>query len=401
MSRINRTIIIVLDGVGIGEMPDAASFGDEGSDTLANLAGAVGGLNLPNLEKLGLSNIKPLEGLSQQSAPRANFGKMMEKAPGKDSTSGHWEIAGHVPEMEFPTYPRGFPPEIIDAFKKETGYGVLGNVAASGTEIIKEMGVEHLRTGKLIVYTSADSVFQIAAHIERIPLEELYRVCRIARRIMSGRHAVSRVIARPFSGDRPDNFKRTADRRDFSLKPPGNLLQNCCQIAGIPTVAIGKIDDLYAGVGWDIKLHSKSNQEGLEILFQQIKVLKKGLIMINLVDFDMLWGHRNNPSGFYQELQKFDQKLKTVLDLLTQSDLLAITADHGNDPTTPSTDHSREYVPLLFYGKGIKSSVDLGIRESFADLGKTVADAMQLRDCRISGKSFWEQVVKENAVQNL
>jgi phosphopentomutase len=393
MSQINRNIIIVLDGVGIGEMPDAARFGDKGSNTLANLARVVGGLRLPNLEKLGLSNIEPLEGLKQQNAPLANFGKMMEKAPGKDSTSGHWEIAGYVPERDFPTYPQGFPAEILDTFQKETGYGVIGNIAASGTEIIKEMGMEHLRTGKLILYTSADSVFQIAAHIERIPLAELYRICHIARRILSGRHAVSRVIARPFTGDRPENFKRTADRRDFSLKPPGKLLQNCCQHAGIPTVAIGKIDDLYAGVGWDIKLHSKSNQEGMDILFQQIKVLKKGLIMINLVDFDMLWGHRNNPSGFYQELQKFDQKLQKILDMLTPSDLMAITADHGNDPTTPSTDHSREYVPLLFYGKGIKRSIDLGIRASFADLGKTIADAWQLEDCPISGNSFWKEVV--------
>jgi phosphopentomutase len=225
-----------------------------------------------------------------------------------------------------------------------------------------------------------------------IPLEKLYQICEIARKILTGKHAVSRVIARPFAGDRPENFVRTPDRRDFSLKPPNKLLQNCCQSAGIPTVAIGKIDDLYAGVGWDIKLHSKNNQEGLEVLFQQIKTLEKGLIMINLVDFDMLWGHRNNPLGYYRELQNFDHFLLKILDVLKPGDLFLITADHGNDPTTPSTDHSREYVPLLVSGPGLRKSIDLGTRESFADVGSTIAEAFGLSDCNLSGSSFWKEV---------
>jgi phosphopentomutase len=378
--------------VGIGELPDAAQFGDEGSHTLGNLAKAVGGLHLPNLEKLGLANIAPLLGLEPQASAQANFGKMNERAPGKDSTSGHWELAGYVPEQIFPTYPNGFPPEIIEAFSREAGLEVLGNKPASGTEIIRELGVHHLRSGKPIVYTSADSVFQIAAHLEVISLEKLYEICEIARKILTGKHAVSRVIARPFTGDRPENFVRTPDRRDFSLKPPDKLLQNCCQSAGIPTVAIGKIDDLYAGVGWDIKLHTKNNQEGLEVLFQQIKTLEKGLIMINLVDFDMLWGHRNNPLGYYRELQNFDHSLLQILDALKPGDLFLITADHGNDPTTPSTDHSREYVPLLVSGPELRKSVNLGIRESFADAGSTIAEAFGLSDCNLSGSSFWKEV---------
>jgi phosphopentomutase len=392
MSKIKRAIVIVLDGVGIGELPDADRFGDTGSDTLGNLAQAVGGLSLPNLEKMGLANIKPLHGMKSQNRPLANFGKMAQKAPGKDSTSGHWELAGLLPESVFPTYSNGFPPEVLKAFRETTGLAVIGNRTASGTEIIKELGMEHLRTGKPIVYTSADSVFQIAAHVDVIPLEKLYDICITARKILSGKHAVSRVIARPFTGDAPENFKRTTDRKDFSLKPAGVMIQNCCQVAGIPTVAIGKIDDLYAGVGWDIKLHSKGNEEGLNFLFQQIKMLEKGLIMINLVDFDMLWGHRNNPTGYYRELQKFDTRLQQILEMLLPGDLFMITADHGNDPTTPSTDHSREYVPLLVYGPGLKQSVNLGIRETFADAGSTVAEAFGLADCSLFGDSFWKNI---------
>jgi phosphopentomutase len=395
MTLPKRAIIIILDGVGIGELPDAGKFGDEGSHTLGNLARAVGGLKLPQLEKLGLGNIEPLEGMRPQIYPLANYGKMEEKSPGKDSTSGHWELAGYELDFAFPTYPNGFPAEVLDPFKKQTGRGVLGNKAASGTEIIKELGVEHIRTGFPIVYTSADSVFQIAAHEEIIPLDELYRISEIARKILSGRHAVSRVISRPFMGDSPENFIRTRARRDFSLKPDHKLLQNCFQDSTLPTVGIGKIDDLYAGVGLDKKIHSRSNEEGMDALIEQIKVLEKGLILINFVDFDMLWGHRNNPAGFYQELQNFDQRLLEVLDLLKPGDLLVITADHGNDPTTPSTDHSREYVPLLFYGPSIKKGINLGIRKSFSDLGRTVAEAFDFDACGLSGHSFWEQIVEK------
>jgi phosphopentomutase len=392
MAAIKRAIVIVLDGVGIGESPDAPEFGDEGSNTLGNLAEVVGGLELPQLEKLGLGNIAPLKGVKVQSAPGASYGKMKEQAPGKDSTTGHWEIAGCILDFAFPTYPHGFPPRIIDPFKKRIGRGILGNKPASGTEIIKELGVAHIESGYPIIYTSADSVFQIAAHEEIISLNELYEMCRIARHILTGKDAVSRVIARPFIGDSPQTFERTRARRDFSLKPPRQLLQNCFQENGYTTVGIGKIDDLYAGAGLDYKLHSEGNEDGLNILIRQIKMLEKGLIMINLVDFDMLWGHRNNTEGFYRELKNFDQRMPEILELLKPGDLLLITADHGNDPTTPGTDHSREYVPLLFYGPSLKKGINLGIRNTFADVGKTITEAFSLNNCNLDGKSFWNLI---------
>ncbi len=390
--RLKRAVVIVLDGVGIGELPDADRFGDVGSNTLGNLAKAVGGLRVPNLEKMGLGNIAPLEGVSPQQHPLANYGKMGEKSPGKDSTTGHWEIAGCILDFAFPTYPNGFPPEVLEPFTRRIGRGVLGNKPASGTEIIKELGMEHLRTGKPIVYTSADSVFQIAAHEKVIPPEELYRMCEIAREILTGPHAVSRVIARPFVGDSPENFTRTRGRRDFSLKPPCKLVQHCVQETGRPTVAIGKIDDLYAGEGWSEKIHSKSNEEGMNELEKQLLAVDEGFIMVNLVDFDMLWGHRNNPVGFHEELQRFDRRLPRFLELTRPGDMLVITADHGNDPTTPSTDHSREYVPLLVYGPDLQHGVNLGTRQTFADLGKTIAAGFGLEDCPIAGTDFWQEI---------
>lgn len=394
MPTPRRAIIIILDGVGIGELPDARKFNDEGSHTLGNMAKAVGGLTLPNMQKLGLGNIDTILGMGPVSNPLANYGKMLQRSPGKDSTSGHWEIAGYVLDLAFPTYPDGFPQTVIGAFQEKINSDILGNKPASGTEIIKELGLEHIRTGYPIVYTSADSVFQIAAHEEVIPLRDLYRMCEIAREILQGDHAVSRVIARPFVGDTPENFVRTRKRRDFSLKPSGKLLQNCFQENELATIALGKIDDLYAGVGFDKKLHTNSNRHGMEVLLEQIKLLEKGLIMINLVDFDMLWGHRNNPQGFYQELRYFDEKIPKLLSLCESGDLLAITADHGNDPTTPSTDHSREYVPLLFYGMGFKNGQDLGVRDTFADLGKTISEAFRLHNCELGGKSFWSMIYK-------
>ncbi len=393
MTEIRRTILIVLDGVGIGELPDAANFGDQGSNTLGNLAEAVGGMKLPNLEKLGLGNLVPLRGVKTQKNPLASYCRMMEKSPGKDSTTGHWEIAGLILDFVFPTYPNGFPPEVLEPFKKKISRNILGNKPASGTEIIKELGMEHLRTGNPIVYTSADSVFQIAANESVIPEAELYQMCEIARNILTGKHAVSRVIARPFIGDSPENFIRTRGRRDFSLKPTGKLIQNCAQENGVPTIGIGKIDDLYAGEGWDIKPHTKSNADGMEVLQKQMERVKDGLIMINLVDFDMLWGHRNNPQGFYEELQKFDNRIPHFLKLIQPGDLFIITADHGNDPTTPSTDHSREYVPVLLYGPEIKMGINLGTRNSFADLGKTVSEAFQLKNCNLHGTSFWSSLL--------
>jgi len=392
MIKIKRTILLVIDGVGIGELPDAYKYGDEGSNTLGNLAEAIGGLKLPNFQKMGLGNIAKISGVESQDNPMACYGKMAEQSPGKDSTTGHWEIAGCILDFAFPTYPKGFPPEVIDSFIQKVGKGILGNKPASGTDIIKELGMEHLKTGKPIVYTSADSVFQIAAHKEVIPLEELYHMCQIAREILTGNHAVSRVIARPFVGDSPENFTRTSERRDFSLKPPRKLLQNYTQENGFPTIGIGKIDDLYAGVGWDVKLHTSNNAEGMEVLLKQMKTVEEGLIMINLVDFDMLWGHRNDVYGFKAELERLDQKIPEFLEFVGQEDLFIITADHGNDPTTPSTDHSREYVPVLVYGPSIKSGVNIGTRSTFADLGKTIAEAMQLKNCQLDGTSFWSLI---------
>lgn len=389
MAKVERTIIIVLDGVGIGELPDAHKYNDQGSHTLGNLSRAVGGFNLPNLQAFGLGNIDALQGMPPATPPKASFGKMAEVSPGKDSTTGHWEIAGCQLDFDFPTYPNGFPEEILKPFREATGRGVLGNKPASGTEIIKELGEEHLRTGDLIVYTSADSVFQIAAHEEVVPLEELYRICEIARKLLTGKHAVSRVIARPFIGTSADNFQRTRGRRDFSLKPPTKLMQHYVKDAGLPTVAIGKIDDLYAGEGWETKLHTKSNADGIAEILRQLETVPNGLIMLNLVDFDMLWGHRNNPEGFYGELKAFDEKLPELLARLKQGDMLILTADHGNDPTTPSTDHAREYVPLLVYGPNLKNGVALGVRQSFADLGKTVLDAMNISENKLKGESFW------------
>ncbi len=388
MSGINRVVVIVLDGVGVGELPDADQYGDKGSNTLGNIAKKLGGLNLPNLQRLGLGNITAIQGVPPVDSPEANFGKMAEVSPGKDSTTGHWEMGGVQLDFAFPTYPDGFPEEIIREFTKRIGREILGNKPASGTEIIKELGEEHVRTGKPIVYTSADSVFQIAAHEEVIPREELYRMCEIAREILQGKHAVARVIARPFIGTSADNFQRTRGRRDFSLKPPKPTILDILKKQGILTVGIGKIDDLYAGRGLTEKIHTKSNQQGIEETIRQLQKVKHGMIMTNLVDFDMLYGHRNNPEGFYNELRRFDESLQEILPLISKDTVLFITADHGNDPTTPSTDHAREYVPLLVYGPGIQKGVNLGIRTSFADLGQTVAEIFQVPETP-SGTSFW------------
>jgi phosphopentomutase len=370
-SRLSKVVLVILDGVGVGALPDAAEYGDEGSNTLANLAGAVGGLNLPNLERMGLGNIEPLAGVSPRAEPVASFGKMAEASPGKDSTSGHWEIAGLILDAPFPTYPDGFPAEVIERFEKAIGRGTLGNKAASGTEIIKELGDEHLQTGKPIVYTSADSVFQIAAHVEVIPLEELYRISRLARDQLSGEHAVGRVIARPFEGPR-GAFKRTPDRKDFSLCPPKPTVLDSLKEAGYRTVSVGKVDHLFAKRGFTDMIPTRSNSEVIARVVEQAAGKLAGLVFANLVDFDMLWGHRNDPDGFRRGLEEFDLALPRIVEALRPEDILIITADHGNDPTTPSTDHSREYVPLLAYGKKLRRGVDLGVRETFADLGATI-----------------------------
>ncbi|MGB8657126.1 MAG: phosphopentomutase [Candidatus Zixiibacteriota bacterium] len=385
-----RVILIILDSCGIGALPDAELYGDEGSNTIVNTAKAVGGLKLPNLQRLGLGNIDHILGVNPTTSAEANFGKMAEVSPGKDSTTGHWEMMGLIVQKPFPVYPHGFPPEVIQPFEKAIGRGTLGNRPASGTEIIKELGEEHVRTGKPIVYTSADSVFQIAAHEDIIPVDELYKICMIARKMMDGEHGVSRVIARPFVG-KPGSFKRTERRKDFSIPPPSLTLLDILKRNDIPVIGIGKIEDLFAGRGLSQSIHTKNNSDGVDKLVQAVKEFKNGFIFINLVDFDMLWGHRNDPASFAGGLEDFDRRLPEVTDLLEREDILIISADHGCDPTTPSTDHSREYVPVLVQGRSIKSNMSLGVRESFADVGATIAEIFKVKGTG-SGKSFLGEV---------
>lgn len=388
---INRVILIVLDGLGVGELPDAARYGDSGSNTLAHVAKAVGGLTVPNLEALGLGHIGEFAGVRRMGEPDGCFGKMAELSKGKDTTSGHWEMAGIVLDRPFPTYPNGFPPEVIEAFQQAIGRKVLGNTVASGTEIIKELGEEHLRTGFPIVYTSADSVFQIAAHERVIPIEDLYRMCREARKLLQPPHQVARVIARPFMGE-PGSFQRTEERRDFSLEPPGRTLLDLLKESGQPVIGIGKIDDLFKGRGLTRSIHTGNNEAGMDETVRVLSLVPRGLIFVNLVDFDMLYGHRNDSAGYAGALESFDARLPELLRGLRQGDLLCVTADHGNDPTTAGTDHTREYVPLLAYGPHLARGVNLGVRRTFADLGQTVADALGVK--RLPwGESFLDSLV--------
>ena len=390
---MSRAILIVLDGLGVGRAPDAAAFGDEGSDTLGNLARAVGGLDLPALASLGLGNLHEIEGVAPVDAPAAAWGRLQEVSAGKDSTTGHWEMMGVVTAEPFPTYPDGFPAAVLDEFTRLTGWEVMGNKAASGTEIIAELGDRHLAERRLIVYTSADSVFQIAAHDAVCPLDELYRVCEVARRMLVPPHGVSRVIARPFTGP-SGAYVRTADRHDYSLAPPPELLLPHLQAAGVTVRAIGKIRDLYAGAGIDESFVSKSNAEGMARLDALHAEAAAGpeLVLLNLVDFDMLWGHRNDTEGFRKGLEEFDRALPRIMETLAVDDMLFITADHGNDPTTPSTDHSREHVPLLAWGKGLKEGVDLGTRKTFSDLGATIGEVFGIKT--EAGESFLGRIRK-------
>ena len=390
MTQVSRkALIIVLDGVGIGALPDADLYGDQGSDTLGNLARAVGGLRLPNLERMGLGNISRVEGVAPQEEPVANYGKMAEASPGKDSTSGHWEMAGLVLTKPFPTYPHGFPGDLIAAFEKAIGRGTLGNVAASGTEIIQRLGDEHVRTGKPIVYTSADSVFQIAAHEQVIALEDLYHMCKVAREMLTGTHAVGRVIARPFVGT-SGNYQRTPHRKDFSLCPPRKTLLDQLSERGFTTISIGKVDYLFAKQGFTGAVHTASNREAIDKIVANASEPVRGLLFANLVDFDMLWGHRNDVEGFRRGLEEFDAGLPRICDALERDDLLVVTADHGNDPTTPSTDHSREFVPLLAWGKNFKSGLNLGVRKTFADIGATVGEMFGIK--AEAGTSFLRDI---------
>lgn len=385
-----RVIWIVLDSVGIGEMPDAAAYGDQGSDTLGNIARRRP-LRLPNLCRLGLANIKPIAGLDPAGKPLGAFGRCALASPGKDTTTGHWEMAGIHLEKPFPLYPHGFPPEIMQEFEQRIGRSTLGNKAASGTEIIKELGEEHLRTGSPIVYTSADSVFQVAAHEEVVPLFELYKICEIARQILRGSHEVGRVIARPFVGS-PGAFTRTPNRRDYAVPPPKGMLLD--QLAGraVDVYSIGKIFDVFVGRGIRESEKTKNNADGMSKTLDAMDAVDQGLVFVNLVDFDQLYGHRNDVEGYARALEEADAWLPSLDAKLREDDLAILTADHGCDPTTPSTDHSREYVPLLAYGRRVRQGVNLGLRATLSDIGQTVAENFGTRI--VKGASFLPQLAQ-------
>lgn len=386
---MKRVILIVLDSVGIGELPDAAKYGDVGSNTLGHIAEKIK-ISLPNLTSWGLGNIIPLPNIPPANEPLAAWGKMASASCGKDTTSGHWEIAGLVLDHPLPTYPQGFPDEVIRPLGEAIGRDILGNIVGSGVQIIDDLGEEHMRTGRPIVYTSADSVFQIAAHEKIIPLAELYRICEIARKILTGPHGVGRVIARPFDGE-PGHFYRTANRHDFSLAPPPGGLTQVLAEAGTEVVSVGKIADIFAGVGISRRLPGSRNAESIAGIKEAMDTCVHGLIFANLIDFDMLYGHRNDVGGYGQALEYFDSELPGIIAKLEPDDMLAVTADHGNDPTTPSTDHSREYVPLLIYGKKFKKAT-LGIRPTFADLGATISDYLGAKELP-AGKSMLDELI--------
>lgn len=392
---MKRAIIIVLDSVGIGEMPDAAKYGDEGSNTLVNIKKARPEMDLKNLCSIGLGNIdgKDIEILGKVDSPSGCFGKMAEASNGKDTTTGHWEMAGIITENPFPTFTKnGFPYEVMRKLEEVNGdMGFLGNLAASGTEIINILGDEHVRTGFPIVYTSADSVMQIAAHEDIVPVEKLYEICQNARKILTGPYAVARVIARPFTGT-SGNYTRTKNRRDFSLEPTGETILDVISSKGKDVIAIGKIEDIFQHRGITLADHTTNNNDGIEKTIYYIKKPSTGLIFTNLVDFDMVYGHRNDIDGYKKGLEYFDSKLPEILDSLNDDDMLFITADHGCDPTTVSTDHSREYVPILCYGKKAKSGVNLGTRSTFADLGKTILDYLEIKNC-LPGTSFLNEII--------
>ena len=371
--RFRRAIVIVLDGAGIGELPDASAYGDAGSNTLGNVARQVR-LSIPTLASLGLSRLVDLRGVQTSGVPRGVFGRMAERSPGKDSVTGHWELMGLVIDRPFPTFPNGFPPELIRAFEQRIGRSIVGNVVASGTAIIDELGPEHMHTGAPIVYTSADSVFQIAAHEDVIPVPQLYEFCKIAYELAVEDMGIGRVIARPFVGV-PGRFKRTTNRHDYALPPRGDTLLDRLTAAGTRVASVGKISDLFAGRGITESHPTKSDDDGMHKVAELMAAQERGLIFANLVDFDTMYGHRNDVPGYAANLERFDARLTTLLARLREHDLLVITADHGNDPSTPSTDHSREYVPILVTGPQVRQNVDLDTRDTYADLGQTLADA--------------------------
>jgi len=388
--KMKRAILVVLDSVGIGEMPDADQYGDVGSNTLGNIADQVGGMEIPHLEKLGLGNIAPLKGVAVMDTPEGAFGKSAELSVGKDTVTGHWEMSGVILEKPLNTYPEGFSKEIMDAFESKIGRKTLGNVVASGTEIIERLGDEHVKTGYPIIYTSADSVFQIAAHEGVIPLDELYRYCEVAREMLVGDWQVGRVIARPFVGE-DGVYTRTENRKDFALDPFNKTILEYVKEAGQNVMCVGKISDVFNNIGVTHSVHTKNNMQGVDETLKFMKEDLGGLLWTNLVDFDMKYGHRNDYVGYYNAIKEFDERLPEILETMTEDDILILTGDHGCDPTTPSTDHSREYIPILVYGKNVKPGANLGVRRTFSDIGKTVLEYLGVQN-DLYGESFWSDI---------
>ncbi|HEX6777660.1 MAG TPA: phosphopentomutase [Ktedonobacterales bacterium] len=393
---LKRAMIVVLDGVGAGDAPDAEAYGDAGTNSLSHCASAVGGLELPHLGALGIGNITPMQGTPPRPDASGAWGKMAERSAGKDSTTGHWEMTGVILNRPLPTYPEGFPPDVVESFEEAIGRKVLGNKAASGTEIIKELGEEHVRTARPILYTSADSVFQVAAHEEVIPLEELYAMCTTARKLLTGEHAVGRVIARPFIGT-PGNFTRTPHRRDFSLEPLGTTLLDLLMARGDAVIGLGKIEDLFAGRGLTERDHTETNNAGMAASLRCLERDFTGLLFVNLVECDQLWGHRRDPRGYAQALRDVDAWIPEVQARMRPGDALFITGDHGVDPTAHGTDHTRECVPLLAWGPGLRGGVDLGTRTTFADLGQTIAAAFGVSHLS-AGTSFASEIGLQIAI---
>lgn len=387
----NRVILIVMDSIGIGELPDSEKFGDKGVNTLGNIAKNTN-INIPNLINLGIGNIDGLEDIKETECPMGAFGKSGELSQGKDTTTGHWEMVGLLVDKPFKTFPDGFPREIIEEFERKTGRKVIGNKPASGTAILDELAQEHIETGNIIVYTSADSVFQIAAHEEIVSLEELYNMCKIARELLMGDNAVARVIARPFIGT-IGNFTRTSNRRDFSLNPFEDTILDNIKGAGLDMIAVGKIEDIFNGKGITEAIHTKDNMDGVDETIKYIKKDNNGLIFTNLVDFDSKYGHRRDVEGYKKAIEEFDSRIPEIIDSMKENDILILTADHGNDPTYIGTDHTREYVPILVYGKNVKNGINIGVRKTFSDIGATVADLLNVKMPK-HGESFKNSILK-------
>jgi phosphopentomutase len=390
-----RAIVIVLDSFGVGELPDASLFGDKGSDTFGNIVKKIPNIKIDNLNELGLGNIDDVKGISKCDKPIGCYAKMAESSAGKDTTVGHWELAGVITQTAFPTYPNGFPADVMQAFEKAIGRKTIGNYSSSGTVVLDELGEEHVQTGSPIIYTSADSVFQIAAHEDVITIDELYKMCEIAREVLGEEHEVARIIARPFIGE-AGNYSRTKNRKDFSVDPPSKTVLEFIKEAGQSVAAVGKIEDIFCGIGITESIHTKNNMDSVDKTIEFMNTIENGLIFSNLVDFDMMYGHRNDVVGYANALEEFDKRLPEIYENLKEDDILFITADHGCDPTMPGTDHSREFVPVLVYGHKVNRGINFGIRKTFADIAATIAQYLEVK-ADISGESFLEQITERKA----